>query len=237
MVTGIFLGYWLNPGGKWKGDYLCISLADLRDGNLQAVQRVGRVIPPVSKIYRFPLAEERDPYSEQWRLSHGLLGTETNGTNLAQKFPHKDDTKKRGGTEEDDESGYERRDKVPARDRRDFTSTDDIPPVPRSSEEGGRREVNIDEESTNVQPPMSSAGSPSGERAPLEGDRAPDRDERKSNREKPQWHGLNKQERNRRIISSKAINHPGGPQIGTSIKEGNRGDHYGTVQINGKYIP
>eukprot|EP00971_Amphidinium_carterae_P140704 2788424-Amphidinium_carterae.2 len=106
-VTGIFLGYWLNPGGKWKGDYLCISLADLRDGNLQAVQRVGRIVPPISKVYRFPLAEERDPYSEQWRLSHGLLGTESNGTNLAQKFLHKDDTKKRGGTEEDDESRYE----------------------------------------------------------------------------------------------------------------------------------
>eukprot|EP00971_Amphidinium_carterae_P194729 3864407-Amphidinium_carterae.1 len=65
-VTGIFLGYFLQHGGKWKGDYLCIALTDLRDGNITAVQRVMTITPPPNKVYRFPLAEERDPYSDAW---------------------------------------------------------------------------------------------------------------------------------------------------------------------------
>eukprot|EP00971_Amphidinium_carterae_P293452 5826210-Amphidinium_carterae.1 len=91
-VTGIFLGYFLQPGGKWKGDYLCISLAFLRDGQATAVQRVATITPPPSKVYRCPLAEEKDPYSDQWRFSHGLLGTESGGGSPASKFPYKDDT-------------------------------------------------------------------------------------------------------------------------------------------------
>eukprot|EP00971_Amphidinium_carterae_P308079 6122845-Amphidinium_carterae.1 len=91
-VTGIFLSYFLQHGGKWKGDYLCIALTDLRDGNVTAVQRVMTITPPPNKVHRFPLAEERDPYSDAWRFSHGMLGTETGEGTTASKFPHKDDT-------------------------------------------------------------------------------------------------------------------------------------------------
>eukprot|EP00971_Amphidinium_carterae_P268032 5317682-Amphidinium_carterae.1 len=90
-VAGIFLGYNIQHGGKWKGDYLCIALTDFRDGIVTAVQRVATVIPPPTGVYRCPLAEERDPYSDQWRFSHGLLGSES-GVSPASKFPYKDDT-------------------------------------------------------------------------------------------------------------------------------------------------
>eukprot|EP00971_Amphidinium_carterae_P157081 3113634-Amphidinium_carterae.1 len=57
--------------------------------------------PPPNKVYRFPLAEGRDPYSDTWRFSHGRLGTESGGGTTASKFPHGDDTLRKGGTDED----------------------------------------------------------------------------------------------------------------------------------------
>eukprot|EP00971_Amphidinium_carterae_P352434 6492594-Amphidinium_carterae.1 len=167
----------LAAGGKWKGDYLCISLADLRDGQVTAVQRVATISPPPSKIYRFPLAEEKDPYSDQWRFSHGLLGTESGGDTPASRFPYKDDTSQKGGTDEDLDERPVREDRAIPRHRTEFTSNDDIPPPAPSSSSGGRRDGDVDRESVRAVPPTSSAGSSSGTRAPLERDRAPDRDD------------------------------------------------------------
>eukprot|EP00971_Amphidinium_carterae_P141719 2807505-Amphidinium_carterae.1 len=136
------------------------------------------IILPVTKEYRFPLAEEKDPYSEQWRFSHCLIGTGIGGTNPAQRFPHKDDTTKIGGTKVDNEPEYERDESIRPRDVRKFTSSEDVPPPPVLVEGGGRRDGSTDGESTRVLPPMTSTGSSSGARAPYDRDRAPDRKHR-----------------------------------------------------------
>eukprot|EP00971_Amphidinium_carterae_P027200 535940-Amphidinium_carterae.1 len=113
-------------------------MTDLRDGIVTAVQRVATVIPPPSGVFRFPLAEERDPYSDQWRYSHGLLGSE-GGVPTASKFPHKDDTQPKGGTDDDLDERPIRQERSAPKDRTEFDldGEENAPPPAPSGSSGG----------------------------------------------------------------------------------------------------
>ena len=58
-VPGIFLGYYLSPGGKWPGDYLVASLEAVEDfrkestGSLR-VHRIKEVVVEKGASYNFP---------------------------------------------------------------------------------------------------------------------------------------------------------------------------------------
>ena len=58
-VPGIFLGWVLLPGGKWKGDFLAAQLSDFTgeeaDWRTVAIHRMREVVPPSGKDWEFPL--------------------------------------------------------------------------------------------------------------------------------------------------------------------------------------
>jgi hypothetical protein len=67
---GIFLGYVLQPGGKWKGDYLAAKLSDFATGvetgwRQVPIHRIREVVGPESKNWEFPL---KAVYDERRRV-------------------------------------------------------------------------------------------------------------------------------------------------------------------------
>ena len=60
-VPGIFLGYHLQPGGKWKGDYFVIPLTELQSSEDTApkAQRVKEVYLATGAI-QFPMKQAYD---------------------------------------------------------------------------------------------------------------------------------------------------------------------------------
>ena len=58
-IPGVFLGYFLLPGGRWKGDYLVADLDDFRNGKHVHVQRVKEVVLEEGNP-KFPLKGPRD---------------------------------------------------------------------------------------------------------------------------------------------------------------------------------
>ena len=64
-VPGIFLGYVLQPGGLWKGDFLAAKLSDFASGDTDEwrtlpIHRIREVVPPESGEWVFPLKEAYD---------------------------------------------------------------------------------------------------------------------------------------------------------------------------------
>eukprot|EP00971_Amphidinium_carterae_P094910 1877943-Amphidinium_carterae.2 len=121
-VPGLFLGYHLGTGQKWKGEYLCISLVDYENESYRSVQRIKEVVVFDDNEFKFPIAEKSDPYVGDWRLCHEHLGSESTGGVRGLSFPYKDDTTSGGGT-------------------KDVAEMDDDPPIdpnliPRPREEG-----------------------------------------------------------------------------------------------------
>eukprot|EP00971_Amphidinium_carterae_P349381 6490990-Amphidinium_carterae.1 len=99
-VPGLFLGYFLSSGQRWKGEYLCISLSDYEKESFRCVQRIREVIVCDDDEFKFPIAEKTDPYLGDWRLCHELLGSESTGGVRGLSFPYKDDTTTAGGTKD-----------------------------------------------------------------------------------------------------------------------------------------
>ena len=58
-IPGLFLGYFLQPGGRWTGDYLVADLDDFRKGRKVHVQRIKEVFEEEGEVV-FPLRKERD---------------------------------------------------------------------------------------------------------------------------------------------------------------------------------
>ena len=58
-TPGIFLGWFLLPGGRWKGDYLVADLDDFRKGKKIHVQRVKEVVVDEGPT-QYPLRAEHD---------------------------------------------------------------------------------------------------------------------------------------------------------------------------------
>eukprot|EP00971_Amphidinium_carterae_P143955 2852504-Amphidinium_carterae.1 len=60
-----------------------------------------------------------------------MLGTETGEGTTASKFPHKDDTQRKGGTDEDLDDRPIRQDRAKPKSRTEFTDEEDVqPPAP-----------------------------------------------------------------------------------------------------------
>eukprot|EP00971_Amphidinium_carterae_P192170 3812953-Amphidinium_carterae.1 len=43
-VPGLFLGYFVSSGQKWRGEYLCISLSDYEKESFRSIQRIKEVV-------------------------------------------------------------------------------------------------------------------------------------------------------------------------------------------------
>ena len=64
-VPGIFLGYVLQPGGKWKGDFLAAQLSDFASGaeddwRSVSTHRIREVVLPENRLWEFPLKAVSD---------------------------------------------------------------------------------------------------------------------------------------------------------------------------------
>ena len=77
-IPGIFLGYHLLPGGRWKGDYLVADLNDFKKGKHIHVQRSKEVVVDEGPV-KYPLREEREreTCSVHPRLAEGCIPDES----------------------------------------------------------------------------------------------------------------------------------------------------------------
>eukprot|EP00971_Amphidinium_carterae_P113095 2240151-Amphidinium_carterae.1 len=76
-----------------------------------------------------------------------MLGTENGTGTTASKFPHKDDTQRKGGTDEDLDDRPIRRDRAKPKSRTELTDDEDVQPPALASSSGGRRDDDLDLES------------------------------------------------------------------------------------------
>ena len=69
-TPGVFLGYVLQPGGRWRGDYLAAKLSDFASGvesnwRSVSIHRIREAVGPENKNWEFPL---RSVYDERRRV-------------------------------------------------------------------------------------------------------------------------------------------------------------------------
>ena len=75
-VAGIFLGYHLQPGGKWSGDYVVVELSELRTNRHfknASLQRVKEVVKPSEIVFPLKKGYEIDRntiegFDEEWEV-------------------------------------------------------------------------------------------------------------------------------------------------------------------------
>ena len=75
-VPGVFLGYHFHANGKWKGEYVVISLSDLKRGIVKGVQRTMEIVVADPVKYRFPMSELSDPHVQKWTEEFSFLNDE-----------------------------------------------------------------------------------------------------------------------------------------------------------------